>query len=60
MNKKKLKPCPFCGAEGKKLLVLQDDGEYYVQCDNYGCGALGPYKDLPTEAVEAWNKRATA
>ena len=61
---KKLKPCPFCGADEESgvhidtIVIADDIGDirrYSVVCEN--CGAeIGTFRS-PEEAVEAWNKR---
>lgn len=53
----KLKPCPFCGA---KVEVVKDfefgfEG-YSVRCEK--CRSQSAIYDGPTDAIEAWNKRA--
>ncbi len=53
----KLKPCPFCGAE---VEVVKDSEfcfeGYSVWCEN--CRSQSAIYDDPTDAVEAWNRRA--
>lgn len=56
---KRLKPCPFCGADeesGVHIETIWDDKEKFrVFCEN--CGAeIGDFKTLE-QAVEAWNQR---
>ncbi len=55
---KELKPCPFCGGEGK-LYVFPDHimTKYNVQC--LGCGASGRYSNSKNDAVYAWNYRTS-
>ena len=55
----KLKPCPFCGSETAPALIIRSVS-HHVACNHafFGCGARGPYKSFPQEAVDAWNKRA--
>ena len=58
MSKKlvKLKPCPFCGEEGKRIEIC---GLKYVQCNNIFC-LIRPrtlYCTRYAEAVKAWNRR---
>ncbi|MBE3087716.1 MAG: Lar family restriction alleviation protein [Chloroflexi bacterium] len=66
----KLKPCPFCGASGDGLLMVDKTiraemvGEqiYYVQCAmqrGLGCEVHGPIRSTPEEAAAAWNMRIT-
>lgn len=51
---KKIKPCPFCGEdEGKATYDLEQ--HKIIFCMN--CGAVGPWAELLSDAVEAWNKR---
>ena len=52
----KLKPCPFCGGDGK----IYTGGTYYkityqVVCEK--CGARGKWYVLEKDAIKAWNKR---
>ena len=64
----KLKPCPFCGGEGKIRFDIGDyrTGEYrgyYVQCGNLDVNCLaswisGGCFSTKEEAIEAWNRRA--
>ena len=59
MNEQTLKPCPFCGSATAPTLIMRSVS-HHVEC-NYadgGCGARGPYKSFPQEALAAWNKRA--
>ena len=66
-----LKPCPFCGGEGKlhtyRTFNEQCYGireKYYIACES--CGRGNSEKDVlaeytrwkKDEAVEAWNRRA--
>ena len=58
-----LKPCPFCGgrAELREVTLKFPDREWYgVRCRNYNCTAnfINLEYDLPTKAIEAWNRRA--
>ena len=54
MSKQKIKACPFCGGEGKHLLLF---GFHDYHCDRCGCST----KSYMTEqdAFNAWNKRAS-
>ena len=54
MTKQKIKACPFCGGEGKHLLLF---GFHDYHCDRCGCST----KSYITEqdAFNAWNKRAS-
>ena len=50
-----LKPCPFCGAEGRKLEdVCLPIGNWVCCC---GCKATGPEAETPEEAEALWNQR---
>lgn len=61
---KRLKPCPFCGADEESgvhidTIVIADDisdiRRYSIICEN--CGAeIGTFRS-PEEAVEAWSRR---
>lgn len=57
-----LKPCPFCGEEGKIIVRKGKDGwrdRYSVLCDyeDGGCGAESGWYHYEAEAIEAWNRR---
>lgn len=54
-----LKPCPFCGGDGK-LFVLYDG--YHVECNSgWKCPVIPRTWGYETEseAEEAWNRRAS-
>lgn len=59
-----LKPCPFCGGEGKKEGTIIN-GKNIVTIVCRECGATGPFrvvnhprvKDENNPAIEAWNHR---
>ena len=62
MTKPDAKPCPFCGGEGNIHLALPSkrvkDKSFTVHAMNCrDCGALGPWGNNKTEAIEAWNER---
>jgi Lar family restriction alleviation protein len=48
--------CPFCGDEGQ--VEETGLGTFMVVCE--GCGAEGPRRTDPQEAVEAWDHRQPA
>lgn len=55
---KRLKPCPFCGAEAGYFDDPKSDAphlRYHVYCCGVGCYAEGPYKSTRAAAVRAWN-----
>lgn len=59
MSEIELKACPFCGADGKSLVIEHMEGTirhpaYCVRCDN--CGASSRYTDH--DCREVWNERA--
>lgn len=54
-NKTGLRPCPFCGGHGVKVLELLHRGVYYALCDI--CNAATRCFDTPKNAAEAWNRR---
>ena len=62
MNKKELKPCPFCGHKAKLRECLYDDyyikRYYIVHCIKCN-GSVGNSNSCLTEeeAIENWNKR---
>lgn len=66
-----LKPCPFCGAKGRTLKHVSpgqlgrfddDTGQTAIVCDcnDYGCGAMGGFRNSSQEAEESWNTRTPA
>lgn len=55
-----MKPCPFCGGEGKiKEAVVPTSGGGYVRgwvgCP--GCGVYIQWNHDPAGAVKKWNRR---
>lgn len=55
-----LKPCPFCGSEGK--VFFNDEacyhggkGTYYIVCAE--CASRGKNGNDEQQAIEAWNRR---
>lgn len=55
-SKPDLRPCPFCGGHGVKVLELIRGGVCYALCDI--CKAATRCFDTPKNAAEAWNRRA--
>lgn len=55
-SKPDLRPCPFCGGHGVKVLELFPGGVCYALCDI--CKAATRCFDTPKNAAEAWNRRA--
>lgn len=54
-----LKPCPFCGGKAKILKMTFGGVSYQVICGS--CSAnLDQRFAYEDEAIEAWNRRATA
>lgn len=54
MSEKALKPCPFCGSEGK--WVEASCSTHFVACaDEAKCWSEGPARNTPAEAIDAWN-----
>lgn len=51
-----LKPCPFCGSEGKPRRVFQD--WWKVRCTNKECGGNIRRFKTKEEALAAWNRRS--
>lgn len=52
-----LLPCPFCGqCEELDLMRCPEGCSVYISCAT--CGADGPIKPSPEEAVAHWNGRA--
>ena len=64
-NRKMLRPCPFCGNPGVKIVLLPEDGKsrftdkYMVLCDyrENGCGSASGWCSTPEEAEDVWNRR---
>jgi len=60
-TKPRLRRCPFCngriwmGGPQEVTYICGSYHTYYVACL---CGARGPEKDTPKEAISAWNRRA--
>lgn len=55
--KEKLKPCPFCGGEGK-CIRMRPSRKFVVVCQNDKCGAsVGEYSPTIRMAYDAWNRR---
>jgi len=49
--------CPFCGADGEDLVMLEiDAAQYAVTCDC--CAGIGPSDALRDRAVMLWNGSA--
>ena len=55
-GKPDLRPCPFCGGHGVKVLELFRGGVCYALCDI--CKAATRCFDTPKNAAEALNRRA--
>lgn len=54
MSNDELLPCPFCGGEPKLMLA----GNFYrIGC--WDCLAVGVDKHEKSDAIAAWNRRAT-
>ena len=45
-----IEKCRHCGGEG----ILKGRKKHKVICKS--CGAQGPEKPLPSQAIEAWNR----
>ena len=54
----KIKPCPFCGGEGKTFIRDWDDGTQSLWIECQSCGAEAGHCGNEQEAIEAWNTRA--
>lgn len=51
---KEIKPCPFCGKdEGEDS--YDEERNRIIRCMN--CGAVGPWAEQLSDAIEAWNER---
>lgn len=65
MDKKRLRPCPFCGNPYVEFVYYPADGvrlfrgRLAVQCnyDSGGCGAEGGWRHSVEEARDVWNER---
>ena len=64
MSKIKLKPCPFCGCQDRRVGIRRMGNQgYRVVCGK--CGSSGPYISISEgreieaqeEAKEKWNRR---
>jgi hypothetical protein len=64
-DRKKLKPCPFCGNQNPVYWCYTEDGtnlfsdRWAVLCyyPDGGCGAEGSHQKSKEEAAAAWNER---
>ena len=56
-NKRKLKPCPFCGGDAEEGCV--DSDMFFVICSNLGCSVnvFTLPKNTKQQAIQAWNER---
>lgn len=52
-RKMESRSCPFCGSSNREL--RESRGYVVVACRN--CGAIGPMKESPIAAMDAWNVR---
>lgn len=57
MNKKKLKPCPFCGSTDLYQYIIPKDGKrrYHIICQK--CRATSGGANTEEKADKAWNER---
>jgi hypothetical protein len=54
----KIKPCPFCGGEGRVTDGGHSGRNFYIHCRNEHCIAYGGItKAFREEAIAIWNKR---
>lgn len=51
-----LKPCPFCGRDGK----IEKWQGWFVRCQNTDCGAVFPDYENKETAINMWNTRHPA
>ncbi len=51
----KLKPCPFCGANVRKVKGMMNVTMF--ACDNCGADVCFYGKEKEDKAIEAWNRR---
>ena len=54
VKKNELKACPFCG-DSDVTDGLNEGREDVIRCCN--CGAIGPWANKMTIAIELWNTR---
>lgn len=54
-DKPELKPCPFCGAPEKSLVLTTAMGESWIKC--LDCHASTEMTGTKESAVAAWNRR---
>lgn len=55
---KELKPCPFCGSEHVRL-YLGPGVTFIAGCEEDECGCQTLPFAYHTDAIEAWNRRAS-
>ena len=55
----KLKPCPFCGKDGKLFshVMSEEKTLWWVECHNSHCLARRAVCASEAEAVSMWNER---
>lgn len=56
-----LKPCPFCGSSDchtKRHYNNYDESWWGVKCYKCGTELVNRNFDLPTDAMDAWNRRS--
>lgn len=53
-----IKPCPFCGGEGKLFndVLVYGDTAHIVYCKECGCQTQNHFT-TDEQAIEAWNRR---
>ena len=54
-----LMPCPFCGSKAT-LEDREPARQWWAECSNRKCRAMGPNCEGPDGATEAWNTRQPA
>lgn len=54
---KEIKPCPFCGSEGRIGFTGYMGLEFTrVKCSDEFCLASGPIRRTDDDAIEVWNR----
>jgi Lar family restriction alleviation protein len=52
-----IKECPFCGGDGKLVLVEEYGLRHYVKCESCGASRDHIYAENDEQAIDIWNSR---
>ena len=52
-----LKPCKWCKSPAQ-ILHEKWSGQWWIECSNPECNAMGLIKQTEQQAIDAWNKRS--